>query len=52
MKQLDLSPEHIQMINNLCNLAFKGVGLDAYNLVKQIDAWLQTAIEKACESKE
>jgi hypothetical protein len=45
-KQIDITPEAVQLINTLCNASLKGIGLDAYDLVKKMEAWLITAVDK------
>ena len=43
MKNQDLLPtEFLNLINPLCDVALKGAGVQAYQIVKQVEAWLQT----------
>lgn len=51
MKIISLTVEAANLLNALCNHALKGVGLEAYNVVKQVEAWLQTAADPVTSTK-
>ena len=45
MKQLELTKEAETAINSFCDYAFRKLGLESYAFVKQLEAWLATAVE-------
>ena len=46
MKQLDYSKDHEALLNQLCDLFLKRAGVEAFHLVKQVAAWMESAVEK------
>lgn len=46
MKKIEIDEEIIKMLRNLAHCALKGVGLEAYDVVKQMDAWVGKSLEE------
>lgn len=49
MKFLEYTEEHLKMLNELSHTALKAAGIEAYQVVKRLEAWLATAQEKPTE---
>jgi hypothetical protein len=52
MKKLHLTQEAEKTLNSLANAALKGAGVEAYALVKQLEAWLLSATEESVAPSE
>jgi hypothetical protein len=43
MKTLHFTDEVLKLLNDLSHMALKSSGLEAYGLVKQLEAWLNSS---------
>lgn len=51
MNQLESKEELLNLLNPLSHAALRGCGLEAFPIVKQIDAWLQMQSENPQENE-
>lgn len=49
MKTVTLTEENFKNINALCHHALKGVGIEAYQIVKSVESWIGSAVDKVDE---
>lgn len=47
---LEYTEEHLKMLNDLAHTALKSAGVEAYQIVKKLEAWLATAKKQPTEN--